>query len=118
MPYMMLKTNIQLGKMSDPAIVQEIGKGVRAIRLSGNMTQEQLAAKAGLDRTTIVQLEKGRAATLLTLVQILRVLQRLDVLNGFREEAGFSPLEMAKLMEKTRKRASAAGKTPGKKKRK
>ncbi len=76
------------------------------IRLKRNVTQEQLAERAGLDRTTIVQLEKGRSATLLTLIQILRVLEKLELLNGLVEEAEVSPLEVARQMKKTRQRAS------------
>jgi transcriptional regulator with XRE-family HTH domain len=109
---MMLSTNrVNWNSLSDPGILREIGKLIRLIRLKRNVTQEQLAERAGLDRTTIVQLEKGRSATLLTLIQILRVLEKLELLNGLEEEAEVSPLEVAKQMEKTRKRASKATKS-------
>ena len=92
--------------LSDPAILREIGRLLRQMRLKQNITQEQLATRAGLDRTTIVQLEKGRSATLLTLVQILRVLEKLEILDGLAEDAEVSPLAAAKLLAKTRQRAS------------
>lgn len=76
------------------------------MRLIRDMTQEHLAERAGLDRTTVVQLEGGRSATLLTLIQILRVLDRLEALDGLNEEAEVSPLQVAKSLEKARKRAS------------
>jgi transcriptional regulator with XRE-family HTH domain len=107
---MMLKNNIKSWQiLSDPSIVREIGKMLRSLRLSRNLTQAQLAERAGLDRSTIVQLEKGRSATILTLIQILRVLEKLDLLDGLNEEPEVSPLKVAKLLEKTRKRAT--GKT-------
>lgn len=107
----MLETdNKSMESLSDPAILRELGKSLKSMRLKRNLTQEEVALRAGLDRTTVVQLEKGRSATLLTLVQILRVLERLDFLDGLREPDEISPLEVAKAMERTRKRASSPAK--------
>ncbi len=92
--------------LSDSAILKEIGNSLKQARLKKNITQEELAKLSGLDRTTIGQLENGRAATLLTLVQILRVLDKLELLNIFSEETEVSPLVVAKLKKQTRKRAS------------
>ena len=113
---MMLENNIHWKNLSDTSIVREIGKSLRVTRLKKNLTQEQLAKTAGLDRTTVVQLEKGRSATILTLIQILRVLDKLEPLEGLQEETGVSPLQMVKQLERGRKRASAPAKPPGKKK--
>jgi len=92
--------------LSDNALVQEIGKKLKQIRLNKNITQDELAKISGLDRTTISQLENGRPATLLTLVQVLRALDKLELLNIFSAEPEISPLEVAKLKRQTRKRAS------------
>jgi hypothetical protein len=63
-----------------------------------------------LDRTTVVKLEAGRAATLLTVVQVLRAMGRLEVLDAFHEEPRISPMmaleQEAKYLAKQRKRAS------------
>ena len=100
----MSKNNIK--NLSDSAILVEIGNGLKQIRLKKNITQEELAKLSGLDRTTISQLENGRAATLLTFVQILRALDKLELLNVFSEEPEVSPLLIAKLKKQTRQRAS------------
>ena len=92
--------------LSNPAILTEIGNRLKLIRLKKNITQDELSKISGLDRTTISQLENGRAATLLTLVQVLRALDKLDLLNVLPEEAEISPLEIAKLKKHSRKRAS------------
>lgn len=113
---MMLETDINWKKLGNEAIVQEIGKALRAVRLRMNLTQDEVAERAGLDRTTVVQLEKGRSASLLTLIQILRVLEKLDALSGFQEESRMSPIEMVKMMAKTRKRASRTHRKPNRKK--
>jgi DNA-binding XRE family transcriptional regulator len=92
--------------MADPAIVKEICHSFKQMRLSKNLTQAELAQKAGLNRVTISRMEAGRAATLLTVVQVLRALDKLDILDIFREESKISPLQLLKLQEKQRQRAS------------
>ncbi|MBN2227193.1 MAG: helix-turn-helix transcriptional regulator [candidate division Zixibacteria bacterium] len=94
--------------MSDPAIVTEIGQYVRQMRLNRNLTQKQLAKMSGVNRVTISKFEGGRASTLLTLVQILRALDKLSILNTFYEEAEISPLQLLNLKKKQRKRATGS----------
>ena len=92
--------------LADPAIVQKICHGLKQMRLNKNMSQSELASISGVNRVTISRMESGRAATLLTVVQILRALEKLDILNTFCEEAEVSPLELVKLKRKQRHRAS------------
>jgi len=92
--------------MADPAIVKEICNSLKQMRLSKNLTQAKLAEMAGLNRVTISRMEAGRAATLLTIVQVLRALDKLDILDIFRDESEISPLQLLKLQEKQRQRAS------------
>jgi transcriptional regulator with XRE-family HTH domain len=92
--------------MSDPAIVNEIGQFIQRMRLNRNVTQKQLARMSGVNRVTISRFEGGQASTLLTLVQILRALDKLDILNTFYEEAEISPLQLLNLRKKQRRRAS------------
>lgn len=92
--------------MADPVIVKEIGGSLRRMRLKKNISQEKLARIAGVDRTTISRMESGRAATLLTLVQVLRALDKLDILDVFREESQISPLQVLKIQERQRLKAS------------
>lgn len=93
--------------MTDPALVKEIGAGLKQMRLNKNISQADLAEKAGIDRTTISRLEGGSGGTLITLVQVLRALDRLDILNVFREEPSISPIQLLKIQEKSRKYASS-----------
>ena len=90
--------------LSDRAIVRELGLAIRQMRLQANLTQQEVASKAGLDRVTISKLENGGSASLITLIQILRVVDQLDVLNAFHEGGSTSPLQAAKLQGKTRQR--------------
>lgn len=96
-------------KLTDIAIVEEIGKMIQEVRLQRNYSQSELARLSGISRATISQLENGRPATLLTFVQVLRALNKFDILNSMVQEPEFSPILYAKLQGKKRKRASRKG---------
>lgn len=91
---------------SDDNILQEIGQFVRHHRLNQNKTQADLAREAGINRTTLSDLELGRRCQILTLIQILRTLEQLDALNTFEIDRRPSPIELAKQELNARKRAS------------
>ncbi len=101
-----MKTNA----INDAAVLAELGRRVQTHRLNLNLTQSAVAAKAGVSRRALQKLEGGRTCTLLVLVRILRALGRLDALDGFLPEPGLSPLQLAKLKGRERKRA---GRTRG-----
>ena len=103
---MKLKSNNKSSAQSDPAIVRELCANLKQMRLNRNISQTRLAELSGLDRGTISRMENGRAATLLTLVQVLRALDNLSVLDAFKEEQEISPLQMMKQPEGQRKKAS------------
>lgn len=108
---MMLKNNNKNWMaMADPIIVKEICSSIKQMRLNKNITQEELARRAGVDRTTISKMEAGRSATLLTLVQVLRAMDKLDVFNLFMEEPEISPMQLLKMQEQQRKKASPKNK--------
>ncbi len=93
--------------MSDTAIVSQLGTFLRQIRLQQNLTQEQVAEKAGLSRSAISDMENGRTvASLLTTVQVLRALQQLSLFDNWQVSSQVSPLQVAKLTGRERLRAS------------
>ena len=94
--------------LSDMAIVQELGKYLREERLLRNWTQRQVAEKTGLDRSTISQIENGRISNLLSFVQILRALEKLEGLSVFRTAVQISPMQMLRLEQQRRQRARPA----------
>ena len=91
--------------MSDAGITRRIGEFVRHHRLEQNRTQDEVSHAAGISRSTLSLLEKGRPVTLPTLIQVLRILDRLDVLDGFTVVPVVSPLLLAKEAEASRQRA-------------
>ena len=114
---MTLKSNkMDWHHLSDSAIVSELCRNLKLMRLNKNWSQSRLADQAGLDRVTISRMENGRAATLLTFVQVLRALDKLNLLNVFDEEPEQSPLKFLKLQEMQRLKASPQKKIVPKKK--
>ena len=101
----MAKASINWYSMNDPSILSQIGQFIQDSRLQQNKTQQQLADAAGISRSTVSQLELGNGATLLSLIQILRVLGQVAVLQSFEIEQKISPLALAKLEQQKRQRA-------------
>lgn len=97
--------------MSDVALTQQIGAFIKHHRMQQNKTQDQLALEAGISRSTLSLLERGETVTLATLIQVLRVLDQLKVMDAFEVKEQISPLVMAKLQSRKRQRAS--GRTQG-----
>ncbi|MEY4526062.1 MAG: hypothetical protein RIR57_1433 [Bacteroidota bacterium] len=93
--------------MSDPALLEMLGVFIRETRLQQNKTQQQVASAAGVNRSTVVQIENGGSSTLLSLVQILRALEQLTLFENFEvKPLQLSPLQLAKLEHSKRHRAS------------
>lgn len=102
-----------LRSLSDTAIVSRIAEYIRQIRLDQNLTQAELAYNSGVSRLTISQFELGKKSiSLLTLIQILRGLNRLDVLEAFIYSRPISPLVLAQMEQQYRKRASKPRQNP------
>lgn len=101
----MEKTNIEWISMTDANIVQAIGRFIKQKRLKANKTQMLLAKEAGLNPYTISQIENGVSVTLSTLVQLLRALDVLYVLDNFRIIEEISPIQYAKMQKNKRQRA-------------
>jgi transcriptional regulator with XRE-family HTH domain len=91
--------------MSDDALVKQVGKFIKNHRLEQNKTQEMVASAAGISRSTLSLLEKGESVTLATLIQVLRVLDQLQIMEVFEIQESISPLALAKAEKEKRKRA-------------
>ncbi|MEA2097181.1 MAG: helix-turn-helix transcriptional regulator, partial [Candidatus Cloacimonadota bacterium] len=103
---MMDKFNNDWLAMSDDAIIKLIGAYIKHHRIEQNRTQQDVADDAGISRTTLSYLENGDIVNISTLVQVLRALDLLYILDVFTIKNQISPIELAKLEEQRRKRAS------------
>jgi len=102
---MTYKSFIKWQSMSDKALAINIGAFVKHHRLQQNKTQDNLSHAAGISRSTLSLLERGEAVTLATLIQVLRVLDQLQVMEFFEVQQIISPLALAKMEQENRKRA-------------
>ena len=93
--------------LSDREIAEDIGKKIREIRLSDNITRDELQRTTGIHKKTIGDAENGKNVTLATLIGILRGLTALHLLEHLTEEEEVSPAAMAKNSGKVRERARA-----------
>jgi transcriptional regulator with XRE-family HTH domain len=90
---------------TDKEILQEIGQRLSAYRLQKNLSQEEIATATGLNQKTISHAEAGKDPRLSTVVKILRALERLESLEAFLPKPGISPLMLARLSGRERRRA-------------
>jgi transcriptional regulator with XRE-family HTH domain len=104
------KSFVQWHSMSDQALASRIGDFVKHHRLELNKTQEVLSHEAGISRSTLSLLERGETVTLATLLQVLRVLDQLQVMDAVVVEPRISPLAVVKAEQAMRKRARKAPK--------
>jgi transcriptional regulator with XRE-family HTH domain len=93
--------------LSDNAAGEVLGSFIKRTRLSQNKSQAFLAEAAGIHRSTLVQIENGRGGTINSFVRILRMLNKMDMLQIFEEDTQPTPMQLLKLQaRKQRKRAS------------
>lgn len=86
-------------------LMHEIGQRLSGYRLQKNLTQEELATAAGLNQKTISHAEAGKDPRLSTIIRILRALGRIEALDAFLPKPGISPLMLAKMAGRERRRA-------------
>ena len=91
---------------SDAALLLMLGEFIKETRMQQGKTQLQLAREAGINRGTLVKLEQGHGANLLSFIQVLRSLQVLQTLQALEFRRQISPLLLAEAEVKLRKRAS------------
>lgn len=92
--------------MENEEIRKELGRRLQRERLNQDITQANLAERAGISRRTLVAAEKGEGTTLETLIRILRGMDRVARLDQFLPEPPVSPIQLAKLKGKVRQKAS------------
>lgn len=83
---------------------QFLGEQIRAIRLRQNMTQVELAERAGISRSALASLEQGKGGNLKTFVSALDVLGERAWLESLAPAVSISPLQIVDL-GKQRQRA-------------
>lgn len=94
--------------------LSRIGERIAGIRLSRNLTQEQLGALAGSSRNTIRRLEAGEAVSLETFVRVLAALDLETDLDAILPDPSVRPVDRVRLRGKERQRARPRKDSPPK----
>lgn len=102
----MEKSNKDISAMTDKGLLVIMGEFIKTTRLQQNKTQQEVADAAGINRTTLLQIEQGAGGTMQSFVQIMRALNELGLFTYFEITPQVSPLQLAKLSMQKRKRAT------------
>ena len=94
--------------LTDDAVLTLLGGRLAQVRLSRDVTQQQLAAEAGVGKTVVERLENGKSITLANVVRVLRALDLLDELLNVVPESRLRPAELVEREGRRRQRASRA----------
>ncbi|CAA0122477.1 Uncharacterised protein [BD1-7 clade bacterium] len=86
-------------------ISRQLGERLKHARLNADLTQLDVAKRAGISRKAVLNAEKGQAQ-LSVFVAILLALDSVAQLNQFLPEPPISPVQLSKLRGKQRQRAS------------
>ncbi len=89
--------------LSDKAWLKQIGQFIKENRQNQCKPQDQVSLEAGISRSTLSLMERGENVRIDTLIQVLRTLNLLYVLDPFLVKEQISPIEYAKLKKKQEK---------------
>ncbi|HBE23834.1 MAG TPA: transcriptional regulator [Verrucomicrobiales bacterium] len=103
--------NIEI--MSNQQIEVEMGDRIRRRRLDMNMSQAELALRAGVARRTITSVEHGQGCSLQTLISLVRALRALAWIDQFLPEPEISPMALLLQEEETPYRVKRVRKHAG-----
>ena len=101
---------MHFGLASTDEIAQEIGRRLRAHRLAQNIQQNELAARAGISRRTLVNFEHSGRASFDVFLRVVMALGLIDSLSALFELKPKSIKDMEKASIK-RQRASRTKRT-------
>lgn len=109
------KSNKNWYASSDKVLNKTIGQFIKHHRTEQQLTQQELAHKANISRSTLSLLERGETVTVTTLLQVLRVLNLLHIMDVFTINKTISPIALAKAERSERQRVRSKN-TPTSKK--
>lgn len=97
--------------MSSPDVCLELGRRARTLRLAQNVTQKELAERAGLSFGTVRNLEMGKPISLQNFVQILEALGRVGDLEKLMVHEKTLSISQLEKLEQASQRIRATRKT-------
>lgn len=94
-------------------MTQELGHRIKLARLNRDLTQKEVAERAGVERRTVINAEKGKVS-LEDFVMIMDAIGLIEHLDSFLPPQPVSPIQLVKLRGKVRQHASGRNKLTNK----
>lgn len=107
-----MKHKIDFSTASSEAIIEVLCKRLDEIRLSRNISQADLAAEAGVSRSTLTRLADGKPISLDSFLRIMQALRLSDHLAALLPDPAIRPVERVRLEGGERQRASGKRAAP------
>lgn len=95
------------GDLSDEAVLLELGERLARRRIALDLTQAQLAERAGIAKRTLERMEAGASAQLSSLIRVLRAVDLLESLDQLLPPATPGPFDWLRREGKVRQRVSS-----------
>lgn len=96
--------------LTDFEILSEMGRRLKTVRITKNLTQQDVAVISGLNRSTVRDMENGKPLNALSLIQVFRCLRLLPKLDDFLPEIENSPVIATQQMQRKRVKPSSKNK--------
>lgn len=93
--------------LTDKAILVQVGLKLKEIRIEKNISQGELAKASGLSAFSISQMENGHNTSILSLVMVLRALNKLEILDEILKDKPISPIALSEYAKKHPKKKRA-----------
>jgi len=88
-------------------VLEELGRRLREARLERNSSQAEVAEDAGIGRVTLQRMEAGESPSLINFIRVLRALDLLEGLERLVPEPGPSPIDEVEHRGRRRQRAGS-----------
>ena len=103
--------SIDYSTASGEAIIAALATRLEKIRLSQNITQSELALRAGISRSTLTRMADGKTISLDSFVRIMQALGLGDHLGALLPDPGIRPVDRLRMSGNERRRASSTPST-------
>ena len=88
-----------------------LGEQLKTLRLRLNLSQGEVARRAGVSTVTISRLENGKSSSLNTFIKVCQVLRQDDWLEKLAPQASVSPIQIHQLGKPRQRARTKAGDT-------
>lgn len=107
-----MQHTVEYSTASSEAIIEALCKRLDDIRLSRNISQAELAAEAGVSRSTLTRIADGKPISLDSFVRVMQALRLTDHLAALLPDPAVRPVDRVRLDGAERQRASGKRQPP------